>query len=114
MIFTNYLNIFYNFFFNSLVSYLFHLLYFVWRVGGGGVDFHKKLNFQIEKKLSFHFLHLTFSFYYCSLVVKKQTEQSGLRSDPCSFVVPTFDTKVTEYLCSGWFFFSSEKFRLFN
>ena len=21
------------------------------------------------------------------------------------FIVPTFDTKVTEYLCSGWFFF---------
>ena len=29
-------------------------------------------------------------------------------------VVPTFDTKVTEYLCSGWVFFSSDKFRLFN
>ena len=28
--------------------------------------------------------------------------------------VPTFDTKVTEYLCSGWVFFSSDKFRLFN
>ena len=21
------------------------------------------------------------------------------------FIVPTFDTKVTEYLCSGWVFF---------
>ena len=30
------------------------------------------------------------------------------------FFVPTFDTKVTEYLCSGGFFFSSDKFRLFN
>ena len=29
-------------------------------------------------------------------------------------VVPTFETKVTEYLCSGWVFFSSDKFRLFN
>ena len=27
--------------------------------------------------------------------------------------VPIFDTKVTEYLCSGGFF-SSDKFRLFN
>ena len=26
---------------------------------------------------------------------------------------PTFDSKVTEYLCSGWVFFS-DKFRLFN
>ena len=26
------------------------------------------------------------------------------------FFVPTFDTKVTEYLCSGWVFFSSDKF----
>ena len=25
-----------------------------------------------------------------------------------SVIVPTFDTKVTEYLCSGWFFFSSD------
>ena len=24
--------------------------------------------------------------------------------------VPTSDTKVTEYLCSGWVFFSSDKF----
>ena len=31
-----------------------------------------------------------------------------------SVIVPTFDTKVTEYLCSGWVFFSSDKFRLFN
>ena len=30
------------------------------------------------------------------------------------FIVPTFDTKVTEYLCSGWVIFSSDKFRLFN
>ena len=30
------------------------------------------------------------------------------------FFVPTFDTKVTEYLCSGWVFFSSDKFRIFN
>ena len=29
-------------------------------------------------------------------------------------VVPIFDTKVTEYLCSGWVFFSSDNFRLFN
>ena len=31
----------------------------------------------------------------------------------CVFV-PTFDTKVTEYLCSGWVFFSSDTFRLLN
>ena len=29
-------------------------------------------------------------------------------------IAPTFDTKVTECLCSGWVFFSSDKFRLFN
>ena len=28
--------------------------------------------------------------------------------------VPTFDTKETEYLCSGWVFFSSDKLRLFD
>ena len=31
-----------------------------------------------------------------------------------NIIVPTFGTKVTEYLCSGWVFFSSDKFRLFN
>ena len=31
-----------------------------------------------------------------------------------TLVVPTFVTKVTEYLCSGWVFFSSDKFRHFN
>ena len=30
------------------------------------------------------------------------------------FIVLTFDTKVTKYLCSGWVFFSPDKFRLFN
>ena len=25
-----------------------------------------------------------------------------------SIIVPTFDTKVTEYLCSGWVFFSDK------
>ena len=28
------------------------------------------------------------------------------------FIVPTFVTNVTEYLCTGWVFFS-DKFRLF-
>ena len=36
---------------------------------------------------------------------------SSLETD---IIVPTFDTKVTEYLCSGWVFFSSDKFRLLN
>ena len=31
-----------------------------------------------------------------------------------NFFVSTFDTKVTECLCSRWVFFSSDKFRLFN
>ena len=31
-----------------------------------------------------------------------------------NFFVPTFVTKVTEYLCSGWVFFPSDKFRHFN
>ena len=37
-------------------------------------------------------------------------------TENASIFVPTFDTKVTEYLCSarGGFFFSSDKFRLFN
>ena len=37
-----------------------------------------------------------------------------IQSISIEFIVPTFDTKVTEYLCSGWVFFSSDKFRLFN
>ena len=31
-----------------------------------------------------------------------------------TLIVPTFDTKVTENLCSGWVFFSSDNFRLFH
>ena len=30
------------------------------------------------------------------------------------FFVPTFVTKVTEYLCSAEVFFSSDEFQLFN
>ena len=48
------------------------------------------------------------------LHLKRQSEQSRLRRDTSNLVVPTFDTKVTEYLCSGGFFFSPDKFRLFN
>ena len=36
--------------------------------------------------------------------LEKQSELSVLRPDTSSFVVPTFATKVTEYLCLGWFF----------
>ena len=36
-----------------------------------------------------------------------------LSFDYNKIIVPAFDTKVTEYLCSG-VFFSSDKFRLFN
>ena len=52
----------------------------------------------------FHFilLHLIFSCYYCTIVPKRQSEHSGLYLDTTSLVVPTFDTKITEYLCSGW------------
>ena len=32
------------------------------------------------------------------------------RPGASSFIVPTFDTKVTEYLCSGWFFFLQTSF----
>ena len=38
----------------------------------------------------------------------------SILSHSVKFIVPTFYTKVTEYLCSGWVFFSSDKFRLFN
>ena len=79
----------------------------------GGMIFKKNSNFG---KKNFHFilLHFIFIGYYCSLNIKKQSEHSGLRPDTSSLVFPTFDMKVTEYLCSGWVFFSSDKFRLFN
>ena len=41
-------------------------------------------------------------------------QKDGNHSKMMQIIVPTFDTKVTEYLCSGWVFFSSDKFRLFN
>ena len=43
--------------------------------------------------------------------IKGQLEHSGLLLsgtqiyEQSCFIVPTFDTKVTEYLCSGGFFF---------
>ena len=79
---------------------------------GGGVNFTKNLKFE-QKNFIFYLLHLIFSCYYCSIDLKRQSEHSGTRPDTSSFVVPTFDTKVTEYFFSGWVFFSSDKFRLF-
>ena len=37
--------------------------------------------------------------------LKGSRKHSGLFPDTSSLVVPTFDTKVTEDLCSGWVFF---------
>ena len=37
----------------------------------------------------------------------KQSEDSGLRTATSNLVVPTFDTKVMEYLCSAWVFFQT-------
>ena len=67
---------------------------FVLIMACGGMIFIK--NFKVKKKvvhfILFHFILFQSLFH----------------------VVPTFDTKVTEYFCLGWVFFSSDKFRLFN
>ena len=78
-----------------------------------GDDSPKKIQI-LEKKLFHFFFHLFFDCYYCPINLKRQSEHSGLGPNTSSLVVPTFDTKVTEYLCSGWVFFSLDKFRLFN
>ena len=79
----------------------------------GVIIVYKK--FQIlEKKMHFILLQIVFLGYYCSINLKRQPEHSGLRPDTSSLVVPTLDTKVTEYFCSGWVLFYSDKFRLFN
>ena len=75
----------------------------------GGMIFKKSSNFG-KKKFHFILLHFIFIGYYCSLNIKKQSEHSGLRPDTSSLVFPTFDTKVTEYLCSGGFFFLQTNF----
>ena len=78
----------------------------------GVMIFTKNLNFFF--KFFFHFifffLQLNFSSYFCFIDLKRQSEHSGLRHDTSSLVVPTFDTKVTEYLCSGWVFFLQTNF----
>ena len=52
-----------------------------------GDDFHKK--FQILGKFFFHFVlfHLIFPCYYCSIDLKRQSEQSGPRLDTSSPVI---------------------------
>ena len=56
---------------------------------------------------NFIFYFITFNFFMLLLLLdlKGQSEHPGLRPDTSSPVVPIFDTKVTEYLCSGWVFF---------
>ena len=66
---------------------------------------------QISFFITFNWLMII--MFHCSINLKRQSEHSGLRPDTRSLVVPTFDTKVTDYLCSGWVFFS-DNFRLFN
>ena len=85
-------------------------LYLIWRVGGSFLS--KK--FQIlEKRFSFVLFRLIFLCclcYYCTINVKRQSKLSGLCPDTSSLVVLTFDTKLTEYLCSGWVFFLQTNF----
>ena len=76
-------------------------LYFKWRAGD---EFTKNLSFFLKKK--FYLFLLPINFFK----LKRQSEHSRLRPDTSSLVVTNFDTKVTEYLCSGWVFFSSDKF----
>ena len=73
-------------------------------------DFHK--SFQVLEKLFFSFFHFTFIFFcfHCSINLKRQSELSGLGPDTNSLVDPIFVTNVTEYLCSGGFFFLQTNF----
>ena len=48
------------------------------------------------------------------IAAKTQYNLLAISNSVLVLIVPTFDTKVTEYLCSGWVFFSSDKFQLFN
>ena len=75
------------------------------------------MRFAVGFNISAFFLQSTENEEFClKKNVEKFTKFKKL-SEPfltCRIIVPTFDTKVTEYLCSGWVFFSSDKFRLFN
>ena len=76
-------------------------------------------SFRTDSWLCFEFNNpFSITGYFSSLL--KSVKIAAMKTvETCSasfssLVVPTFDTKVTEYLCSGWVFFSSDKFRLFN
>ena len=72
--------------------------------GVWGLIFTKKIS-NFRKHFSIYFVSFSFLCYYCSINLKRQSEHSRLCSDTSSLVVPTFVTKETEYLCSGWVFF---------
>ena len=68
--------------------------------------------FRIESRNN-KFWHKLISLHILQLQSIHLEREISLHK-PLEFFVPTFDTKVTEYLCSGWVFFSSDKFRLFT
>ena len=59
----------------------------------GGMFFTKNLKFYLS--FQFNLLHLIFSFYFCSIELKRQSELSGIHSDTSSFVL-NLVTKVAE------------------
>ena len=63
-----------------------------------------------KKKNSFQFITFNFLCYCCSTNLERHLEHSGLCPDTSSLVVLTFDTKVSEYLCSGYVFFLQTSF----
>ena len=76
-------------------------LNWIWLVGW---CFYKK---NRNYFLNFILLQLKLSCYHCTIVLKKQSEHSGLSPDMRSLIVPTSVIKLTESLCSGWFFFQT-------
>ena len=66
------------------------------------------------KTLSYFFVTVYNHKNISQKLAQRNSPGSCVESYKSRVIVPTLDTKVTEYLCSGGFFFSSDKFRLFN
>ena len=73
---------------------------------------HMILSFFLQKTCEIELVIFNNMLLEVHSLNKDGTNNVNFELIPLIFV-PTFDTKVTEYLCSGCVF-SSDKFRLFN
>ena len=89
-------------FYDRVICFFFQLRTVYGRIYARTYDNFYSITSYITIELACFVLYYDFAFF--------QLNSHKIVLILVSFIVPTFDTKVTEYLCSGWVFFLQTNF----